>query len=65
MTLSFGTFLTGPVQAWSKLSLRLWRRNGDLPEAHGADVPDYLRRDLGLPPPEAPPFPAPDKVTFF
>ncbi|MGR3793437.1 hypothetical protein [Vannielia sp. SX4] len=65
MTLSFATFLTGPVQAWSRLNLSLWRGEPNLPSADAAEVPDYLRRDLGLLPPEAPPYPASDRVTFL
>ncbi|MBS8227165.1 hypothetical protein [Vannielia litorea] len=64
MTLSFATFFTGPMQAWSRLNFTLWRSAPPLPEADRAEVPPYLRRDLGLPP-EAPPFLAPEKVTFL
>ncbi|SIN75464.1 hypothetical protein [Vannielia litorea] len=65
MTLTFGTFLTGPTEAWSRLRLTLWRGKPNLPSAEGAEVPDYLRRDLGLLPPEAPPYPMPGRVTFL
>ncbi|MFY0635462.1 MAG: hypothetical protein JXQ91_16745 [Vannielia sp.] len=65
MTLTFGPFLTAPLQAWSKLTFPLWRGRPTLPSADAAEVPEYLRRDLGLLPPEAPPYPAPHRVTFL
>ena len=64
MTLTFATFVTGPMQAWSRMNFTLWRGRPQLPGGDSAEVPEYLRRDLGLPP-EAPPFLAPEKVTFL